>query len=316
MINIPKMTAEFLCTAEGHKASKAFVESLTAPINEYVAAHSLPRKLGLARTLEPGEQPIYPLKQKPAWILASIGYVAQEFNEDLSYPEVCLPIFAVQASIAWPLRVIDPDVIQDQIEKAAKALMMYEEESFMRTLIPPATNQRILYGPQFGLASAPEQTINLMEGMALEFERRNKVLKYVLISDQDSWGIEDNDKGIIVHELKRLGPEGTWTIYGNKSECGSFRANSEERYNDYPLTHPNTLDNNCKLAEAGEYQMYGLSADVKENFVMPFKESYKCNYDPSLARRQQIGFFGWESLGFGLLDPDCVIMGVVDPKVT
>ena len=82
-----------------------------------------------------------------------------------------------------------------------------------------------------------------------------------------------------------------------------------------------------ELGEGQEYQEYylnqlggavqtndlelvvGLDRSGNDSFVMPIKEQVQIFEDPTLHRQQRVGFYGWSTLGFGVLDNRRVLLG-------
>jgi hypothetical protein len=53
----------------------------------------------------------------------------------------------------------------------------------------------------------------------------------------------------------------------------------------------------------------GLDLSSNDSFVMPIKRELRVFPDPTMHRQQRVGFYGWQELGFGVLDTRRVILG-------
>lgn len=53
----------------------------------------------------------------------------------------------------------------------------------------------------------------------------------------------------------------------------------------------------------------GLDLTSNDSFVMPIKQQLEVFPDPTLHRQQRVGFYGWQEIGFGVLDNRRIILG-------
>jgi hypothetical protein len=319
-------------------------EMIRQRINEY----SLARKICGLHNLTQGEPPSYPVDEqtftKPAWILPGLGYVAQEVFE-LGADEIHVPLLSIAAAKDWMLRYVEEnrtDIFIKAIDMTARALVCYEEEALWRLLIPMATagfgGAGVVpgYTAPIVKSSSGHITLDLLKSMSKIIQGYGKKLKTLLVSPEDFAEIEElfsvkvnattgqryinfyeEDESdhwdIEVFEVNDLGMKGKFNVNGNASEWGPFRGSPESNsFNDYHIESPNIFDENGNLVRAGETQIYGLSEDVRDYIRMPIKEEYTAHNDPTLLRRQKVGFFGWATVGFGCLDPSCIVMGAID----
>jgi hypothetical protein len=114
-----------------------------------------------------------------------------------------------------------------------------------------------------------------------------------------------------LRELKHLGAVGKFNINDETSSFGIFK-DSSGSFNDYTLTNANVVDANGQVTTAGETQIWGFDTTVNDSLVMPIRQEFTVFDDPTLLRKQQMGIFGWEEIGFAVLDGRMLSMGVVD----
>jgi len=115
-----------------------------------------------------------------------------------------------------------------------------------------------------------------------------------------------------LHEVFQLGATGRFNINQNGAQFGVFQVDGSGDFNDYSPTNVNTVDANGNVTSAGETQIYGFDLAVNDSLVMPVRKEFEAHDDPALLRQQKQGFFGWEEVGFALLDSRMVQMGVID----
>jgi hypothetical protein len=112
-------------------------------------------------------------------------------------------------------------------------------------------------------------------------------------------------------ELKHLGAVGKFNINDETSSYGIFK-DSAGSFNDYVLTNANVVDANGQVTTAGETQIWGFDRTVNDSLVMPIRSEFQVFEDPTLHRKQQQGIYGWEEVGFAVLDSRMLSMGVID----
>lgn len=343
-----KMTAN-LHTDEGKRAFKAFAASLTGPILKKVEEQSYMRELFQVERLGPAEEASYPIAEEfdsPIWILPSMGYVAQDYIE-LLREEVMIPTFVVQAAKDWLLKYAKAgriDVVSKAQQAVARSLAMYEEEAGWRVVVPACTSAfdgagvltprpAPIYQMPSGDTAAGYFSKELLNRMIVGMQRIGRNLQELWISPEDMADIREYTDvdvdpvtrreifqsaglgsiwSIRFRVIDALGVRGKYNINDKTSEWGPFKGDStNNRFNDYALTHGNVLDANGNLTTAGETQVYGFDrSDVA--LVMPIKQEYQAHDDPTLHRKQKQGFYGWQEFGMACLDARFLCMGVID----
>jgi len=317
-------------TPEGVAARKAFASALTIPILQKVEELSMVRQLFAVERLDSGAQASYPVADEyevPVWVLPGLGYMAQNFIEGVG-DEIFVPTFAINASADWKVTFARDgrvDIAERAAKSAAKAIVDYEEECGWKVIMPAVTTAFTgmgLLGPRpapIAELSAADPAAGylskeLINKMMVGMVRTGRTLTDLFVSPEDSadireWTDTDIDPvtrreifqaagmgkiwNVTIHETKHLGALGKFTIHGNDSEYGVFKANASSEYNDYTLDNPNELDSDGNLTTLGETQILGFDLSVNDSLVMPIRKEYEAIDDPTLLRRQKAGFFGW-----------------------
>ena len=343
-----KATASCHQSAEGAKAFKEFAQALTIPILQEIRLRSVVRDLFSEDKLGPGAQAVYPVADDfdiPVWVLPGLGYAAQNFIEGVG-EDVYVPVFTIDSSAQWKLTYARDgrvDIAQRAARNMARAVADYEEESGWRVLVPAGTTnfsgQGLLTArsaPVFEVApTAPGAgylSKELINKMIVGMMRNDRELTDLWVSPEDAadireWTDTDIDPvtrreiftaagmgriwNIQITPIKHLGAVGKFNINSSTSSFGIFKETGGS-YNDYTLTNANVVDANGEVTTAGETQIWGFDRSVNDSFVMPIKSDFQVFDDPTLHRKQQQGIYGWEEIGFAILDSRPISVGVVD----
>jgi len=350
LIKLFKATAS--TDGEGRIAAfKDFAAALTIPILEKIELESIMRGLFAVETLEAGAQASYPIADDmydiPIWLLPGLGYIAQNFIEGMG-EEVYVPTFDIAASADWKVKYAlegRVDVLQKAIDKVAKEISKYEDDCGWNVIVPAVTSAWVAQGllsgrpaPIYEVAPASPGagylSKELINKMIVGMERAGRRLTDLYISPEDAadireWTDTDIDPvtrreifqaagmtgiwGVRMHPVRHLGATGEYNINGYGSEYKKFIcADSGNTYNDYSIDNPNIVDSDGNVTTLGETQIYGFDLSVNDSLVMPIKKKYEAIDDPTLLRRQKLGFFGWQEIGMACLDPRMMCMGVID----
>lgn len=336
-------------TPEGVEAYKAFAQALTVPILQEVRDASIMRQLFAVERLAPGAQAVYPVADDfdvPVFVLPGLGYIAQNFIEGVG-EEVYVPTFSIAASADWKVtyaRDSRIDIPERAARNTARSIADYEEESGWRVIVPGATTNfagQGLLGPRnapifqvpSGQTGAKFLSKELLNLMMVGMKRVRRSLTDLYISPEDAadireWTDTQIDPisrreiftasglgqiwNINLHEVFQLGATGRFNINQNGASFGIFQVDSNGDFNDYTPTNVNEVDANGNVTTAGETQVYGFDLSVNDSLVMPVRKEFEAHDDPNLLRQQKQGFFGWEEVGFALLDSRMVQLGVID----
>lgn len=336
-------------TPEGVEAYKAFAQALTVPILQEIRDASIMRQLFAVERLAPGAQAVYPVADDfdiPVFVLPGLGYIAQNFIEGVG-EEVYVPTFSISVSADWKVtyaRDSRIDIPERAARNAARAIADYEEESGWRVIVPGATTNFAGQG-LLGARNAPVFQVpagstgekflskELLNLMMVGMKRVRRSLTDLYISPEDAadireWTDTQVDPitrreiftaagmgriwNINLHEVFQLGSTGRFNINQNGAQFGVFQVDAGGDFNDYTPTNVNTVDANGNVTAAGETQIYGFDLAVNDSLVMPVRKEFEAHDDPTLLRQQKQGFFGWEEVGFALLDSRMVQLGVID----
>ena len=336
-------------TPEGMEAYKAFAQALTVPILQEIRDASIMRQLFAVERLAPGAQAVYPVADDfeiPVFVLPGLGYIAQNFIEGVG-EEVYVPTFAISVSADWKVtyaRDSRIDIPERAARNAARAIADYEEESGWRVIVPGGTTafsgQGLLGSrsvPNFEVPAGAtgekflsKELINLM---MVGMKRVRRSLTDLYISPEDAADIREwtdtqvdpitrreifqaagmgSVWNINLHEVFQLGGTGRFNINQNGAAFGIFQVDGSGDFNDYTPSSINTVSANGDVTTAGDTQIWGFDLGVNDSLVMPIRKEYEAHDDPTLLRQQKQGFFGWEELGFALLDSRMVQMGIID----
>ncbi len=338
-----------LDTPEGVEAYKAFAQALTVPILQEIKDASIMRQLFAVERLAPGAQAVYPVADDfeiPVFVLPGLGYIAQNFIEGVG-EEVFVPTFSISVSADWKVtyaRDSRIDIPERAARNAARAIADYEEESGWRVITPGATTAFAGQG-LLGARGAPIYEVpagstgekflskELLNLMLVGFKRTRRSLTDLYISPEDAadireWTDTQIDPvtrreiftaaglgriwNINLHEVFQLGATGRFNINQNGAEFGIFQVDTGGDFNDYTPTTVNTVDATGTVTSAGDTQVYGFDLSVNDSLVMPVRKEFEAHDDPTLLRQQKQGFFGWEEIGFALLDSRMTAIGVID----
>jgi hypothetical protein len=343
-----KATASF-DTPEGVEAYKAFAQALTVPILQEIRDASIMRQLFAVERLAPGAQAVYPVAddfEVPVFVLPGLGYIAQNFIEGVG-EEVYVPTFPISVSADWKVtyaRDSRIDIPERAARNAARAIADFEEDSGWRVIVPGGTTNFAGQG-LLGSRNAPifqvpagatgekflsKELINLM---MVGMKRVRRSLTDLYISPEDAadvreWTDTQVDPitrreifqaagmgriwNINLHEVFQLGATGRFNINQFGATFGIFQVDAAGDFNDYNPTNENVVDANGNVTTAGETQVWGFDLSVNDSLVMPIRKEYEAHDDPTLLRQQKQGFFGWEEVGFALLDSRMLQLGIID----
>ncbi len=343
-----KATASCHETEAGRAAFKEFAAALTTPILQEIRLKSVVRQLFAEEKLGPGAQAVYPVADDfdvPVWVLPGLGYAAQNFIEGVG-EDVYVPTFTIDSSAQWKLTYARDgrvDIATRAAKNVARSVAEYEEESGWRVLIPAGTTdfsgQGLLSArsaPIFEVpAAAPGAgylSKELINKMMVGMVRNDRQLTDLWVSPEDAadireWTDTDIDPvtrreiftaagmgriwNVQITELKHLGAVGKFNINDQTSSYGIFK-DSAGSFNNYTLTNANVVDANGQVTTAGETQIWGFDRTANDSLVMPIRQEFQVFDDPTLHRKQQQGIYGWEEIGFAVLDSRMLSMGVID----
>lgn len=350
-LTIEQLKEGLKAAAEGNEVAKQEVAAaIEVPILQEVKDSSEARQLFAVEVLQPGAQAAYPVAddfETPVFILPKLGYVPQNLIE-MPGEEVYVPTFVISTSCDWSLRAARDgriNIAQRAMRNAARTIIDYEEACAWRTVVPAATSSFPGRG-QLKPRPAPIVEIDggnaagflskeLINQMQVRMQRNRRTLTDVYVSPEDmadikEWGESQVDDltrreifvsgglsgvfGVKFHSIHQLGATGKYNINSADSEYGQFRvASGTGAFNAYVPENANKVNALGEVVEAGETQIYGFDLTSNDSLVMPIREELKFFDDSeNLHRHQKQGFYGWEEVGFAILDTRMLVMGVIN----
>lgn len=343
-----KATAACHETDEGRAAFKEFAASLTVPILQEIRLRSMVRELFTEERLAPGAQAVYPVADDfdiPVWVLPGLGYAAQNFIEGVG-EDVYVPTFTIDAAAQWKLTYARDgrvDIATRAAKNIARSVAEYEEECAWKVLVPAATTdfsgQGLLKARSAPIYQVPDNqpgagylSKELINRMMVGMVRNDRQLTDLWVSPEDAadireWTDTDVDPvtrreiftaagmgriwNVKITEIKHLGAVGKYNINDSSSSFGAFK-DSGGSFNDYTVTNGNVVDANGQVTTPGETQIWGFDRTANDSLVMPIRQEFTVFEDPTLHRKQQQGIYGWEEVGFAVLDSRMVAVGIID----
>lgn len=122
------------------------------------------------------------------------------------------------------------------------------------------------------------------------------------VEDVRNWGVDQLDE-ISRREVYQAADSGAplTRIYGvNLHDLYEF--GDQQEYQDYFLT-----DLSGSLGTSDTELVIGIDQNANDSFIMPVKKPVEVFEDETLHRHQRQGYYGWASVGFGVLDSRRVI---------
>lgn len=346
---IASLLQKCAASAQDSNVRKTFAAAIQIPILQEVRDASQARVIFTPEQLPPGAQAAYPIADDfdgSVFVLPSFGEVPRNHVEPVG-EEIIVRPFTISTSFDWPLRYALQgriDIAQRAMRNAARAIVDYEEEAAWRVLMAAATTDF----PGKGLLPARDAAIEqiasgssagflskeLVNGMMTRMKRNRRTMTHLYVSPEDMADIRNYSEsqvdeitrreifvgaglssmwGVQFVETHKLGATGIYNINGSASTGGIFQAGAGEAFNDYTLTNPNVVDANLSVVTPGETQVLGLDLSSNDSFVMPIEEEFQVWDDShNLHREQKQGFYGWERVGFAVLDSRPIVLGVID----
>jgi len=337
-------------TLEAQLKFHELAQAMTGPILQKLEEESIMRQLFTVERLAPGAQPEYPVAtdfETPVWILPQFGYIAQNYVEGLG-ESVFVPTFNLSASNNWKVDYARDgriDIVNKAKDATARQLAEMEEECGWRVIAPAVTTN---FGGMGILAPRPAPIYQmpssdpasgylskeLINRMIVGMDRLGRELNELWVSPEDladirEWTDTDVDPitrreifqaagmgkiwNVTLRKVRNLGVKGKYNINDKTSLYGPFKGKAADNtFNNYTVTNGNILDVYGNLDTPGETQIYGFDVTFTDALVMPVRKEYEPIDDPALLRQQLQGYFGWSTLGFGILDSRSICMGIID----
>jgi hypothetical protein len=319
----------FCCQQINESKQKQFEVLLNERIRNTVKAHSLLRRLGEQRVLEPGEQARYKISTT-AMILPQTGGVPLYFTE---FPdEIFIPVNTLGSCMEFDIKYVSSerlDICNKAISNMTEAIIDYEEEGLFRVLVAAATYNTY---KQLKLSRLDKKGL---KKIIKSFESRGRTLTHLLVSKKEISDLQAADfkvpnsspTRIVVelgegteHEVEiipvtKLGLAGRYNINHMDSTYGIFKAGPESKFNQYKQKTGaivKYVNETVEVVRPGETQIYALSLPDESTIKVPIRKEFELFPDPALHRQQKLGYYGWEEIGVGITDITDMQMIVID----
>lgn len=342
----------YCCKELNQSKQKQFESLVNGRVSDTLQAHSLLRRLGQVDNLNTLEMAKYLVKSyiNKIFILPNIGKLPQVYDltEQTEDDDIYVPTFSIGTDFEIALGYIGrrSDLLEKTLIASINYLIDMEDNCLFRLLISSSTFS--LTEKTLNPITAQKFSMTLIKDIIKDFNRRNKILKYIVISEQDrldlaveleqlhmttsnTWNLDVNvgkkkyPISLITH--KELGGTGKYNInsfdtdYNHLSNFkkfnGIFKVGSEGNFQDYKPKHLNRLyldDKDTLCNKPGEIQIYALSSKIPIH--VPVKQQFTFYPDPNLFKQQKFGYYGWEEIGLMLEHTDDIQMVVIDRSQT
>lgn len=228
---------------------------------------------------------------------------------------IAIPTYNIASSVDWLLRYSEEakwDVAARALEVMRAGFVKKANDDGWHTLIAAGVDRNILvYDANAPAGMFTKRLVTLMQntmrrnagGNSASGFRGKLTDLYVspeALQDIRSWGLDQVDEitrreiylsenitrmfGVNLHDLDELGVGQEYQLFFSNVLGGSVAAGDREI-------------------------VIGLDLTSNDSFVMPIKKQLQVFPDPTLHRQQRVGFYGWQELGFGVLDTRRVILG-------
>lgn len=274
--------------------------------------------------LEPGASPEYPLdllapgteRDYTAYTNPGHGRIPEK-NVEGDY--VMVTTYGITNSIDFLLKYAREgrwDILGRAMQVMEGGFVKKMNDDGWHTLLAAAVDRNILvYDGDAAAGQFTKRVISLMKTVMLRNGGGNSVtangrLTDVFMSpegieDVRNWGIDQLDE-VSRREVYMSGDSGSpiTRIFGVNLN-GLFEFGDGQEYQTFFTT-----DLAGSLGPSSDVElMIGLDLTAKDSFVMPVKGGLEIFEDETLHRSQRQGYYGWQTLGYGVLDNRRVLAG-------
>ena len=255
-------------------------------------------------------------KEWVAYTIPNHGYIPQKHVEG---DYVMVPTYDIGGSIDWNLKYAR-DARWDILGRAMEALQVQftvkKNNDGWHTLLAAGVDRNIIvYDSDASASQFTKRLVSLMKttmrrnGGGNSTSTNRGILTDLVFSpeameDIRNWGVDQVD------EVTRR------EIYVSDDGAGSmsriFQVNLRV-IDEFGVgqAYQNFFANDLSGSMPGSDTeiVVGLDMRKSDSFVMPVREEVQIFEDPVLHRERRAGFYGWEELGFGVLDNRRIILG-------
>lgn len=270
-----------------------------------------------AEEYAPGTNPEYPLDllapgQEDEFVAFTIPNLGRIPERAVAGDYVTIPTYRIANAIQWSLSFAQHanwNVISRAMQVMQAGFVKKMNDDGFHTLLAAAYDRNILvYDGDASAGQFTKRLVSLMKttmarnaGGNIASIRRGRLTDVFLsleaIEDVRNWGLDQVD------ELTRR------EIYLASDDSDAvtriFGVNLHPMYElgegqEYQNFFVNTLGGSLQSSDVE--LLVGVDLVNRDSFVMPHRGSVQVFADPTLHRRQEEGFYGWQEVGFACLD--------------
>lgn len=306
-----------------HAAQRQFAKALELPLRKGVLVGNILGNIFEAMPVEPGASTEYPLDmispglegEHVAFTNPGHGRIPERAVES---DYVMIPTYTITSSIDYLLRYAR----EARWDVAARAAQVMEagfvkkiNDDGWHTLLAAGVDRNILvYDGDATAGLFSKRLVSLMQtvmrrnagGNTGSSNRGRLTDMYVspeALEDVRNWGLDqisDADRSRI---FNTGGESPVTNIFGVSLHDLDEMGEGQEYQNFF-------VDGLGGAVEASDIELVvGLDQSSTDSFVMPVKQALQVFEDPALHRHQRVGYYGWQELGFGVLDNRRIILG-------
>ena len=301
-------------------AQLEYAEALQTPLREAVLVGGTLEGIYQPIPLERGATAEYPIDMiAPGMENEHVAYTNPGHGripeKSLESDYIAIPTYNITSSVDWLLRYSEEakwDVAARGLEIMRAGFVKKANDDGWHTLIAAGVDRNILvYDANAPAGMFTKRLVSLMQntmrrnaGGNSSSGNRGKLTDLYISpeahQDIKNWGLDQVDE---VTRREIYMSENITRIFGvNIHELDELGYNQE-----YQLFFENVLGG---AVAAGDREIViGLDLSKNDSFVMPIKRQLEVFPDPLMHRQQRVGYYGWQQLGFGVLDTRRVILG-------
>jgi hypothetical protein len=303
-----------------HAAQLEYAESMETLLRKTVLVGGTLEGIYQGIPLEKGATAEYPIDMlAPGMENEHVAYTNPGHGRiperSLESDYIAIPTYNITSSVDWLLRYSEEakwDVAARGLEIMRQGFVKKANDDGWHTLIAAGVDRNILvYDANAPAGMFTKRLISLLQntmrrnaggnsGSSVRGKLTDLYVSPEALQDVKNWGLDQVDEitrreiylsdkvtrlfGVNLHDLDELG-------YGQE----------------YQVFFEDVLGGS--VANGDREIVIGLDLSSNDSFVMPIKRELRVFPDPTMHRQQRVGFYGWQELGFGVLDTRRVILG-------
>ncbi len=250
-----------------------------------------------------------------AYTMPNHGYIPQR-NVEGDY--VMVPTYRVGNAIDWNLKYARDarwDIVSRAINVYRAGFTKKKNDDGWHTLISAAVDRNIIVlDSDAGAGQFTKRLVSLMQtvmrrnggGNSTSINRGALTDLYIspeAMQDIRNWNVDQVDETTRREIFVSQGEDALNRIFGVNLKAIDELGEGQE----YQLFYNNTLSG---TTPASDFEIcVGLDLRNRDSFIMPVREEMQMFDDPALHRQSRAGVYGWEELGFAVLDSRRIILG-------